>query len=80
MIPVNEKLYQFTVRLLALNLIDKKPVQLMADVIRQQEGERFDYFMDRSGKIQPVMNQLMEDYNQLFPLHHSKYGKLSGRW
>ncbi|MDW6004597.1 TetR/AcrR family transcriptional regulator [Vibrio mangrovi] len=64
--PVNEMLYQFTVRVLAFTLLHKQPIQLMADVVRQ-EGGRFDYFIDKSGKVEKLILHLTEDYNQRFP-------------
>jgi AcrR family transcriptional regulator len=70
-LPVNEVLYQFTVRLLAFTLLYKQPIQLMADVVRQ-EGDRFDYFIDKSGKIEKIILQLTDDYNQHFPENQIK--------
>jgi AcrR family transcriptional regulator len=65
-IPVNETLYQFMVRVLAFTLIYKQPIQLMADVVRQ-EGARLDYFIDRTGDIETIIRQLTNEYNHQFP-------------
>ncbi|WP_038184840.1 TetR/AcrR family transcriptional regulator [Vibrio rhizosphaerae] len=69
--PVNELLYQFIVRMLAFTLINKQPIQLMADVVRQK-GKRFDYFIDQSGEVEKLIFHLAEDYNQRFPEHAIK--------
>lgn len=58
----NTKLYLFFVRLLALMLHFKQPIQLIADAVRQ-ENALFDYFIDNSGKIETLVNQLAEKYN-----------------
>lgn len=64
--PVNIKLYQFIMRLLAHGLIVKQPIQLLADAIRQ-EDKLFDYFIDNSGEIANLLEALAADYNQQFP-------------
>ncbi len=58
----NEKLYFFTVRVLAHMLVEKQPIQLLADGIRQDELT--DYFIDRRHDVQSTIAQLAEDYNQ----------------
>lgn len=64
--PVNIKLYQLIMRLLAHGLIVKQPIQLIADAVRQ-EDKLFDYFLDTSGEIQVLIESLAADYNQQFP-------------
>ena len=59
----NVKLYLFTVRLLAHMLKFKRPIQLIADAVRQEDA-LFDYFIDNSGEIEALISQLAEQYNQ----------------
>ncbi|NVD07832.1 TetR/AcrR family transcriptional regulator [Vibrio sp. JPW-9-11-11] len=62
----NVKLYLFSVRLLAHMLQFKQPIQLIADAVRQEDA-LFDYFIDNSGEIEALINQLAEQYNQEHP-------------
>lgn len=58
----NIQLYHFSVRLLALLLIEPKPVQFIADTVRQ-EGKFVDYFIDRA-ENQPIsIAVLLENFN-----------------
>ncbi len=61
----NEKLYFFTVKVLAHMLIEKRPIQLLADGIRQDELT--DYFIDRTHKVQLTIAEMAADYNQNNP-------------
>ena len=65
-LPANEKMYIFAVRLLAQLLINKRPIQLIADAVRQEDA-LFDYFVDQSGKIQTAIDDIAEDYNREYP-------------
>jgi len=64
--PANEKLYFFSVRLLAHILTFKRPIQLIADAVRQEEG-LFDYFIDKSGSLQVIIDEIAAEYNRDFP-------------
>lgn len=65
-LPANEKMYVFAVRLLAHMLMNKQPIQLIADAVRQEDA-LFDYFVDQSGKIQTVVDAIADEYNQEHP-------------
>ena len=61
----SEKLYFFTVRVLAHMLVKKQPIQLLADGVRQDELT--DYFMDRNYQVQDTIATLANEYNQQHP-------------
>jgi len=65
-LPANEKMYIFSVRLLAHMLMNKQPIQLIADAVRQEDA-LFDYFVDQSGEIQEVVDTIADEYNQEHP-------------
>ena len=65
-LPANEKMYIFAVRLLAHMLMNKQPIQLIADAVRQEDA-LFDYFVDQSGEIQAVVDTIADEYNQKHP-------------
>ncbi len=65
-LPANEKMYIFAVRLLAHMLMNKQPIQLIADAVRQEDA-LFDYFVDQSGQIQTVVDSIANEYNQEHP-------------
>ncbi len=65
-IPANEKMYIFAVRLLAQMLTNKRPIQLIADAVRQEDA-LFDYFVDQSGKIQTAVDDIADEYNREHP-------------
>ncbi|MEI6896626.1 MAG: TetR family transcriptional regulator [Psychromonas sp.] len=58
----NEKLYFFVVHILAHMLIYKRPIQFMADAVRQ-EKELFYYFINRSGELHNIIFSLADNYN-----------------
>ncbi|EGA69764.1 TetR family transcriptional regulator [Vibrio sinaloensis DSM 21326] len=62
----NEKLYLFSVHLLAHMLTFKQPIQLIADAVRQEDA-LFDYFIDNTGEIESLVNQIADEYNQANP-------------
>lgn len=62
----NVKLYNFAVRLLALLLEFKQPIQLIADAVRQ-ENALFDYFIDNAGEIEQHVHHLADQYNSQHP-------------
>jgi AcrR family transcriptional regulator len=64
--PVNEVMYHFDVRLMAHLILVPEPLQFIADGIRQ-EGEFFDYFIDKNGKIEQIFYKLTNDYNTAHP-------------
>ncbi|MDG3085592.1 TetR/AcrR family transcriptional regulator [Vibrio hannami] len=65
-LPVNQRLYQFCIRMNAHMLLVPKPLQFTADVVRQ-EGEFFDYMVDKHGKIEHVFDILVEEFNSKHP-------------
>lgn len=62
-LKINERIYQFSVRILAFLLSRPQPIKLMADVIRE-EGDMFDYFMDKSGLLEKTIIGMVDEYNQ----------------
>lgn len=64
--PVNVKLYQFIMRLLAHGLIIKQPIQLIADAVRQEDA-LFDYFIDNAGELECLIEELASQYNAQYP-------------
>lgn len=64
--PVKIQFYHFTVRLLALLLIDPKPMQFTADTVRQ-EGKFVDYFLDKKGHEEELLLVLLEKYKRENP-------------
>ncbi|MDR9828771.1 helix-turn-helix domain-containing protein [Vibrio sp. FNV 38] len=67
--PANEYLYQFTVRMLALMLIQPAPIQLIADAVRQKTGELVDYFITSQDTMQTFFFDLADKHNADFPQH-----------
>jgi AcrR family transcriptional regulator len=61
-LPVNEKLYQFSVRILAFTLLNQQPIKLSSDVI-DHEDERFDYFFNHSSEMAKIIDSLVSEYN-----------------
>jgi AcrR family transcriptional regulator len=61
--PANIKLYRFATEMLANLLINRQPMQLIADAMRQ-ENEFFDYFIDSKGEIECIVMALVSEYNQ----------------
>jgi AcrR family transcriptional regulator len=59
---IGVQFYQFTVRFLALLLIDPKPMQFLADTIRQ-EGKFVDYFFDNHGEEKETLVLLRDKFN-----------------
>ena len=64
--PVNIQLYHFTVRLLALLLVEPRPMQFTADTVRQ-EGNFVDYFINKAGHEEELMLELLEKHNSENP-------------
>lgn len=64
--PANITLYRFTLRLLAHSLVNRKPIQLIADSVRQEEA-LFDYYIGTAGEIEHVIEELATEYNHQFP-------------
>lgn len=64
--PANITLYRFTLRLLAHSLVNRKPIQLIADSVRQEEA-LFDYYIGTSGEIEHLIEELATEYNHQFP-------------
>ena len=64
--PPNLTLYNFSVKMMAHSLLVPKPLQFIADGIRQ-EGEFFDYFIDRQGKLESLFKKLTDAFNEAFP-------------
>ncbi|SHO55439.1 TetR/AcrR family transcriptional regulator [Vibrio quintilis] len=74
-LAINERIYQFMVRILAFTLVYKQPIQLMADVVRQ-EGERFDYFVGQTGEVEHSIDQLTAIYNRKYPDNPIKFWEI----
>jgi AcrR family transcriptional regulator len=64
--PPNVKLYEFSVRMLAFNLVKPQPIQLIADAVRQEDA-LFDYFIDNAGELEQLIGSIEEDYNHQYP-------------
>jgi len=64
--PANIQFYQFIVRLLALLLIEPRPMQFIADTVRQ-EGKFVDYFLDRHGREEQLLLALQAKHNSENP-------------
>lgn len=80
-LPINIRLYQFSVRLMAHMLIVQKPIQFTADVIRQ-EDKFIDYMIDHHGKIEPLFKQMFDEFNHEHPeqqidMHEQKWMLIS---
>ncbi|WP_413699423.1 TetR/AcrR family transcriptional regulator [Psychromonas sp. KJ10-10] len=61
-INANTRLYLFSVRLLAHMLLEPKPIQFAADMVRQ-EDKFLDYFVDSHGQIEQGIGELIDLYN-----------------
>ncbi|MZI95402.1 TetR family transcriptional regulator [Vibrio sp. CAIM 722] len=64
--PANIIIYEFTLRLLAHSLMNRQPIQLIADSVRQ-DNSLFDYYIGRTGEIETLMETLADDYHKQFP-------------
>jgi hypothetical protein len=64
--PANLKLFEFTRRMLAFLLTFKQPIQIMADVVRQEDA-LVDYFMNNGDDIEDFVVSLVDAHNQAFP-------------
>ncbi|WP_070966806.1 TetR/AcrR family transcriptional regulator [Vibrio sonorensis] len=62
----NVALYTFVVRMLAMLLEFKQPIQLMADAMRQEQ-KLFDYLIDNSGEIESLVEAMADQYNNAHP-------------
>lgn len=61
-IDPNSRLYLFSVRLLAHMLLEPKPIQFAADMVRQ-EDKFLDYFVDSHGQVEQGIGELIDKYN-----------------
>lgn len=66
--PANLVLYRFAMKLMAHMLAVPQPMQFIADAIRQ-EGKFFDYFMDGTGELKAVTQELVNLHNKQNPNH-----------
>lgn len=64
--PANVRLYQFSVRMLALLLLEPRPMQFTVDTIRQS-GEFVDYFIDKHGHEELFLVELQDEHNRSNP-------------
>ena len=62
----NVQFYEFVVRLLALLLVEPKPIQFISDTVRQ-EGKFVDYFLGKHGEEEKALITLRENYNHENP-------------
>lgn len=65
-VSANRKLYLFSVQLLAHLLIVKQPIQLIADAVRQ-DNTLINYFIDNTGEIESLVNDIADEYNAKNP-------------
>lgn len=65
-LPANQLFYQYSLKMLALLLKYPQPIQLMADVMRE-EGELRDYLMDRKGSVEQIHQTVTTLYNEQNP-------------
>lgn len=68
-VPANVQLFEFTKRMLAYMLVFKRPVQLMADAVRQEDA-LLDYFIGSSDDIESFVEGLVSAHNAAFPEAH----------
>lgn len=66
-LALNEFMYQFSIRMVALMLVQPAPIQLIADAVRQQTDELVDYFISTSDQMQVFFIELAEKHNREFP-------------
>jgi len=62
----NVKLYHFTTHLLAHMLVYHRPIQLLADAVRQGDS-LIERFINNAGNLQHLLSTLAVDFNQQFP-------------
>lgn len=63
-LTINERVYQFVVRILAFHLVYPQSIQLLSDVVRE-ENERFEHFMNKMGMRQAEVLSSVDQDNQL---------------
>lgn len=66
-LQANEYLYQFTLRMMALLLVQPAPMQLVADAVRQQTSELVDYFINSTDDMLTFFLDLADKHNEQFP-------------
>ncbi|CAH0536918.1 TetR/AcrR family transcriptional regulator [Vibrio marisflavi] len=62
----NYKLYRFTTHLLAHMLVYNRPIQLLADAVRQGD-ELIERFINNAGNLQQLLSTLSTEFEQQFP-------------
>lgn len=65
--PSNQKIYLFTVRMLAFALLNPQPVQMIADAIRQDDEALLQYFLSSKDEFEAIFSGLFKEYNVEFP-------------
>jgi AcrR family transcriptional regulator len=63
-LKINDRVYQFMVRILAFHLVYPQSIQLLSDVVRE-ESERFDHFMKNMGMRQAEVLSSVDPDNEL---------------
>ncbi|WP_028022205.1 TetR/AcrR family transcriptional regulator [Enterovibrio calviensis] len=61
------RIYLFLVRLNAVILCEPKPIQFIADAVRQKNDALLAYFLRSKDQFSAVFKSLFEDYNQQHP-------------
>lgn len=64
--PANVQLFEFTKRMMAYMLLFKRPVQLIADAVRQEDA-LLDYFLGSGEDIEDFVEGLVNAHNTHFP-------------
>ncbi|RKF15953.1 TetR/AcrR family transcriptional regulator [Alginatibacterium sediminis] len=64
--PENQRLYTFSVKILAQLLSFPQPIQFIADAVRSND-ELIDYFIDTDGGLEDSVMSLVDAYNNKFP-------------
>lgn len=67
-LPANQRLYHFNVRLLAHFLLEPRPIQFAANLVRQDD-KFMGYFIDSHEEIEKAVTALIDNYNALSPAH-----------
>ncbi|WP_394250438.1 TetR/AcrR family transcriptional regulator [Vibrio profundi] len=62
----NVSLYLFVMRLFSNMIYTKRPMQLIADAVRQEDA-LFDYFIDQVGDTEAIIAELADRYNNEYP-------------
>lgn len=65
-LPINEKLYQFSVKVLAFHLLHPQTIKLAADMMSQEE-DQFIQLLNESSELGHIVNNLTTEYCHFYP-------------